>query len=796
MGHAGLRHLPRRAAWLRHRPPGQPRILRPRRLQEPERPGRPAGVLPRFAGRHRQPHHHDQRGRRGRLGRRRHRGRGGDARPAGLHADARRGGLRAHRQIARRRDGHRPGAVRHGHPSQREGGRQVRRVLRPGRGVDRGARPRHHRQHGARIRRHHGLLPGGRDDGRLLQGHRSHRRRGRAVRGLLQGAGPLRHADAGAARIHQGRQAGSRYRHAERRRPQAAAGPDQPRPPFHPLLRAFQQAERCQRLQPAGREAACALPRGGGRAGTGRLGAATGGQRRRLAGHDRQRRCPDRGDHLVYQHLEPERDAGRRTARQEGGRGRLDGQAACQDFARTRFAHRDRLPREGGPVAVSREARLLPGGLRLHHLHRQCRRPDAGDQRSHFREQPDRRRGVVGQSQFRGPDPSEPEGELPGLAAAGGRLCDRRQRDGRPHDPAGRQGHRRQGRLPGRHLADHAGNRREPAARDECAVVPQELRADTGQPGCALEQHQGNGGRGLRLARVHLHRRAAVLRGFSDAAAGLGCRHPAGADHGAVRRLDHHRPHLAGRCDQGRLAGRHLAQGERRVEGGLQQLRLAARQPRRHDAGHLCQRAHQEPDAAGGRQWQPGGGRPHALPARQPEDVHLRRRDEVHRAGRADRDLRRRGIRHRFVARLGRQGHPAARHQGGGGPELRAHPPRQPGRHGRAAAPVPRSGLVADARPHGRGRSRRGDRRRPQAADGCQADHPARRRQPAGRDRSASHRHADRGRLLQARRHPALRAAPAARLRPRSRAARQVRLTGAGFKGIRLFLCRSRGFRE
>ena len=54
--------------------------------------GRP--VLPRHAGRHRQPHHHDQWHRRGGLGRGRHRSRGRDAGPAGVHPDARRGGLR------------------------------------------------------------------------------------------------------------------------------------------------------------------------------------------------------------------------------------------------------------------------------------------------------------------------------------------------------------------------------------------------------------------------------------------------------------------------------------------------------------------------------------------------------------------------------------------------------------------------------------------------------------------------------------------------------------------------------
>ena len=39
-----------------------------------------------------------------------------------------------------------------------------------------GARPRHHRQHGARVRRDDGLLPGRREDHRLLPRHRPHRR--------------------------------------------------------------------------------------------------------------------------------------------------------------------------------------------------------------------------------------------------------------------------------------------------------------------------------------------------------------------------------------------------------------------------------------------------------------------------------------------------------------------------------------------------------------------------------------------------------------------------------------------
>ena len=46
------------------------------------------------------------------------------------------------------------------------------------------------------------------------------------------------------------------------------------------------------------------------------------------------------------------------------------------------------------------------------------------------------------------------------------------------------------------------------------------------------------------------------FEGFEHAAAGGRYGGERRAHHGAVRRLDHHRPHLAGRLDQGELAGR------------------------------------------------------------------------------------------------------------------------------------------------------------------------------------------------------------------------------------------------
>ena len=63
-------------------------------------------------------------------------------------------------------------------------------------------------------------------------------------------------------------------------------------------------------------------------------------------------------------------------------------------------------------------------------------------------------------------------------------------------------------------------------------------------------------------------------------------------------RFDHDRPHLAGRLDQGERPGRRLSRQPPGPPRGLQLLRRAPRQPRGHDARHLRQHPHQEPDGA------------------------------------------------------------------------------------------------------------------------------------------------------------------------------------------------------
>ena len=69
---------------------------------------------------------------------------------------------------------------------------------------------------------------------------------------------------------------------------------------------------------------------------------------------DRPRRRADRGHHQLHQHQQPERDAGRRPAREEGRRGGAERQAAREDVAGAGLAHRHRVPDEGRPAAGAR----------------------------------------------------------------------------------------------------------------------------------------------------------------------------------------------------------------------------------------------------------------------------------------------------------------------------------------------------------------------------------------------------------------------------------------------------------
>ena len=83
---------------------------------------------------------------------------------------------------------------------------------------------------------------------------------------------------------------------------------------------------------------------------------------------------------------------------------------------------------EAEAAAGTGAARLRHRRLRLHHLQRHERRAGSGDPAGSDRTRPVRHRRAVGQPQLRRPHPSVRQAGLPRLAAAGGRLRDRRHR--------------------------------------------------------------------------------------------------------------------------------------------------------------------------------------------------------------------------------------------------------------------------------------------------------------------------------------------------------------------------------
>ena len=152
----------------------------------------------------------------------------------------------------------------------------------------------------------------------------------------------------------------------------------------------------------------------------------------------RQRRRGHRRHHLVHQHLQPVgADRGRPGGAQRAQQG-PEVQAVGEDLAGARIAGRHRLPGQGQPAGRPRCAGLQPGGLRLHHLHRQLRAAARQHRRCRALGRSRRRRGAVRQPQLRGPRQCRRQGQLPGVPAAGRRLCHCRHAEPRPHHRAAR----------------------------------------------------------------------------------------------------------------------------------------------------------------------------------------------------------------------------------------------------------------------------------------------------------------------------------------------------------------------
>ena len=264
-----------------------------------------------------------------------------------------------------------------------------------------------------------------------------------------------------------------------------------------------------------------------------------------------------RRHHQLHQHLQPVGDAGRRAAGPQRRRPRPGLQAVGQDLAGPRLQGGHGLLRAGRAAAVPREARLPPGRVRLHHLHRQLRAAGPRDLPGGHRRRPGGGLGAERQPQLRGPHQPRLPHELPGLAAAGGRLRPGRDDGHRPARRPARPRPRRQPRLPARPLAvQRRGGRADRPGRP-VGHVPQELRP--GVRGRRALEHPGGADRGeLRLGRrLDLRAPPALLRRHARHPR-AGHRHPRRPGPGRARRQRHHRPHLARRGHQARQPGRPL----------------------------------------------------------------------------------------------------------------------------------------------------------------------------------------------------------------------------------------------
>ena len=337
---------------------------------------------------------------------------------------------------------------------------------------------------------------------------------------------------------------------------------------------------------------------------------------------------------------------------------------------------------QAGLDRVPRRAPVQPGRLRLHHLHRQLRAAGRGDLGGDRREGPRRLRRALRQPQLRGPDQPGRQGQLPGQPAAGRRLRAGRADGHRPHQRAARRGLRRRAGLPARHLARaRPRSRRWSATRSRSEMFTRNY-ADVfagDETWNAVEVPEGD--RYTWPDSTYVRQPSFFEEMPADPP---GVEPIAGARVlAAARRLDHHRPHLAGRRDQEGKPGGQLADRAGGRARRLQLLRLAPRQPRGDDPRHLRQHPPAQP---AGRE----GGRLHPPLPRRRGDVDLRGGDDLRRGGRAAGRPRRQGVRLRLLARLGGEGDEAARRPRRDRRELRAHPPLQPDRDGRAAAPVRR----------------------------------------------------------------------------------------------------------
>ena len=456
---------------------------------------------------------------------------------------------------------------------------------------------------------------------------------------------------------------------------------------------------------------------------------------------------------------------------QEGGRERA---SRRKPWVKTSLAPGSKVVtdylRRGRPDAVPRAARLQPRRLRLHDLHRQ-QRPAAGRDlaRRSTRATWSSAAVLSGNRNFEGRIHPEVRANYlasPPLVVAyalAGRI------DIDLDDRAARHRHATASRsiLQG-HLADARRRSRRPIARGlhvarcSSSEYARRLRRATSS-WHALRRARG---RPLRLGRRR--RPTSSSPPYFDGHAGRAARRSTDIRGARVLGVlgdsittDHISPAGSIKADE---PGRQVpASSTASPPQDFNSVRRPPRQPRGDDARHLRQRP---PHATSSPPATEGGVTRH-LPDGEPMSI-FDAAMQYQAERRAARRPRRQGVRHRLVARLGGQG-PAApgrprRHRR----ELRAHPPQQPGRHGHPAARVHRRARPPPASASPARRSididgladgdRQRLRRRPRGhRPGDASDGTARRR---SRPASASTRR--RRCSTTARRHPAVRAAPAA----------------------------------
>ena len=391
LGPAGVRQLRGRAAGHRHLPPGQPRVPGARRLRTQATTASEPAAYPDTLVGHRLAHDDGQRPRRARLGRRRDRGRGGDARPAGLDADPAGGRLPADRRAAGGRDRDRPGADRHADAARaRAWSASSSSSTAPAWRTCRWPTARRSRNMSPEYGATCGIFPVDAETLRYLRFTGRPERAGRAGRGLLPRAGPVPRRRLAGAGVTPTRSSSTWRRRAEPRRAAAAAGP-----------RAAQRREASAFARGARARSSAERPTEGWDA-DGRFP----GQLRRRGRLDDRGRRPGARCRASAASVDDRRQRGcgldhgsvviaaitscTNTSNPSVmlGAGLLAKKAVERGLTRRPWVKtslapglegRHRLPRARGPDRAARAARLLPGRLRLHDLHRQLRPAAGGD---------------------------------------------------------------------------------------------------------------------------------------------------------------------------------------------------------------------------------------------------------------------------------------------------------------------------------------------------------------------------------------------------------------------------------